>query len=237
MPIKTRYISLIDDIRNHVFTWATDDDWKKLPPALNTALTTVMNELKIYESLKAIGKADERAETTEKQDKTEFIAIFKQKYLEFTDFEYREPITPVHQAIIFRTVERLRQENSSPLEFLEWFFDEFATNERNKQYMPPTINFVNSTFIVDKFLYQMKDTLKVRKKDISNKVIRNNLLESAVKLLEKVKDKSLSEKVLAFSRNELTVNKFFDLLLAYSKKYNDNELADKLVKIKEGEKK
>lgn len=237
MPIKTRYISLIDDIRNHVFTWATDDDWKKLPPALNTALTTVMNELKIYESLKAIGKADERAETTEKQDKRDFIAIFKHKYLEFTDFEYREPITPVHQAIIFRTVERLRQENSSPLEFLEWFFDEFATNERNKQYMPPTINFVSSTFIVDKFLYQMKDTLKVRKKDISNKVIRNNLLESAVKLLEKVKDKSLSEKVLAFSRNELTVSKFFDLLLAYAKKHNDTELTDKLIKIKEGEKK
>ena len=222
MPAKTRYIPLIDEIKNHIFTWATDDDWKKLPPALNTALTTVMNELKIYESLKAIGKADERAETTEKQDKTDFIAIFKQKYLEFTDFEYREPITPVHQAIIYRTVERLRQENSSPLEFLEWFFDEFATNERNKQYMPPTINFVNSTFIIDKFLYQM---------------IRNNLLESAVTLLEKVKDKSLSEKVLAFSRNELTVNKFFDLLLAYSKKYNDNELTDKLVKIKEGEKK
>lgn len=235
--IKTRYISLIDEIRNHVFTWATDDDWKKLPPTVNTAITTLMNELKIYESLKAIGKNDERTEVSEKQDKTDFIAIFKQKYLEFTDFNYREPITPVHQAIIYKTVQRLRQEGSSPIEYLEWFFDDFATNERNKQFMPPTINFVNATFVVDKYLYQMKETLKMRKKDISQMALRNNLLTLAVPFLEKIKDKSLSAKVLAFSRNELTITKFYELLLAYAKKYNETELIDKLVKMKEGDKK
>ena len=48
----TRYIELIDDIRNHVFQWATDSDWGKLPPKVNVALTTLINELKIAEAVK-----------------------------------------------------------------------------------------------------------------------------------------------------------------------------------------
>ena len=54
----TRYIELIDDIGNHVFQWATDSDWSKLPPKVNIALTTLMNELKIAKALKDAGAID-----------------------------------------------------------------------------------------------------------------------------------------------------------------------------------
>lgn len=225
---SNRYYPLIDEIKNHVFQWATDEDWKKLPPTINVALTNVMNELKIYESLKAIGQQDERVETSEKQDKLDFIAIFKQKYLEFTDLNYREKITPVHQLLISNNMRLLRQEGSSPLEFLEWFFDDFATQERNKQYMPPTIQFTLSSFIVNKYLYQMKDALKLRKKDIDNMAVSNLLLNIAIPFLEETKDKDLSVKILSFSKKELTVKKFMDLLIGFAEKYKKQDIIDKI---------
>lgn len=228
-----RYYPLIEEIKNHVFQWATEEDWKKIPPALNVALTQVMNELKIYESLKAAGQEDERSETSEKQDKKEFIAIFKQKYLEFTDLNFRDPITPVHQVIISKSIKLLRQEGATPLEFIEWFFDDFATQERNKQFMPPTINFMLSSFVVNKFLYQMKETLKMRKKDVDNMAISNLLLQIGVDLLDKVKDKNLSTKVLAFSRKEISVKKFVELLNNFAIKYNENDVIEKLKEIME----
>lgn len=228
-----RYYPLIEEIKNHVFQWATEEDWKKIPPALNVALTQVMNELKIYESLKAAGQEDERSETSEKQDKKEFIAIFKQKYLEFTDLNFRDPITPVHQVIISKSIKLLRQEGATPLEFIEWFFDDFATQERNKQFMPPTINFMLSSFVVNKFLYQMKETLKMRKKDVDNMAISNLLLQIGVDLLDKVKDKNLSTKVLAFSRKEISVKKFVELLNNFAIKYNENDVVEKLKEIME----
>lgn len=226
-----RYYPLIEEIKNHIFQWATEEDWKKIPPALNVALTQVMNELKIYESLKAAGQEDERSETSEKQDKKEFIAIFKQKYLEFTDLNFRDPITPVHQVIISKSIKLLRQEGATPLEFIEWFFDDFATQERNKQFMPPTINFMLSSFVVNKFLYQMKETLKMRKKDVDNMAISNLLLQIGVDLLDKVKDKNLSTKVLAFSRKEISIKKFVELLNNFAIKYNENDVIEKLKEI------
>lgn len=225
---SNRYYPLIDEIKNHVFQWATDDEWKTIPTALNVALTNVMNELKIYESLKAIGQQDSRVESSEKQDKIDFIAIFKQKYLEFTDLNYRDKITPVHQLLISNSMKTLRKEGASPLEFLEWFFDDFATQERNKQYMPPTIPFTLSGFIINKFLFQMKETLKMRKRDIDNIAISNMLLNIAIPFLEEVKDKDLSLKVLAFSQKELTAKKFMELLIGFAEKYKKTDIVEKI---------
>jgi len=229
--VKSRYIELIDDIKNHVFTWATDDDWKKLSGPLNTALTTVMNELKVYEALKNSGFSDDRNEGNEKEEKKKFIAIFKQRYLEFTDFEYREAISPITQTIITKTIQTIKAEGSTIIEFLEWFFDDFATQERNKQYMPPSINFITNNFVVSKYLYQMKDSLKMRKKDMDNLAVRNMLLGIAVPFLEKCKDKDLSEKVLDFSRSKINPRKFIDLLKAFAEKHNDEETIKKIKEI------
>lgn len=228
MSQKTRYISLLDEIKNHVFTWVTDDDWRKLPPSLNTALTTVMNELKVHNAIVNSGIDENNAKYDEKDEKSKFIAIFKQKYLEFTDLNFDEPITPVSQVIILQTIKKLMSEGAISLEFLNWFFDDFATIERNKQYMPPTINFICSAFIVNKFLFQMKESLKMRKKDVENIAVRNSLIEIAIPFLEKVKDKTLSEKMLDFSRNKINPKKFLELLIGYAKKHNEDGMAEKL---------
>jgi len=228
MP-KTRYIELIDEIRNHVFTWAVDDDWKHLPPAINTAITGLMNELKIYESLKAYGKDGITPnESWEKKSKAEFIAVFKQRYLEYTDFDYREAISPATQVVILHAIKRLHEEGSSQIEYLTWFFDEFATQERNKQYMPPTMKFVCSTFVLDKYLFQMKDALKMKKKNMDEMAVRTMLLGLAVPFLEKVKDKDLSGVVIEYSQSRITAKKFTNSLLSFAKKYSDAELTAKL---------
>ena len=62
---QTRYIQLFDDIKNHVFQWALDPDWKKLPKSVGIALTQVMNELKIHEALRAAGGTDDREDNTD----------------------------------------------------------------------------------------------------------------------------------------------------------------------------
>ena len=54
MASSKRYYPLIDEIKYHVFNWATDDEWKTLPSNLNVALTSLMNELKIQEALSCV---------------------------------------------------------------------------------------------------------------------------------------------------------------------------------------
>lgn len=228
MP-KTRYIELIDEIRNHVFTWASDEDWKRLPPAVNNAITGLMNELKIQESLKAYGKDGvAQNESWEKKSKAEFIAVFKSRYLEYTDFDYHEVISPATQVIMVHAIRRLHDEGSNHTEYLSWFFDEFATQERNKQYMPPTIKFVCSTFVIDKYLFQMKDALKMKKKNMDEMAVRTMLLGLAVPFLERVKDKDLSALVIEYSQSKITAKKFTNSLLSFAKKYADTELTAKL---------
>ncbi len=82
---STRYIPLFDEIKNHVFQWASDADWKTLPAALNTALTKVMTELKTAEALKEAGAVDERELSDPKRDKKAFFALFRRKCVETCD--------------------------------------------------------------------------------------------------------------------------------------------------------
>ncbi len=228
---QTRYIELIDEIKNHVFQWSTDNDWKKLPPSLNTALTTVMNELKIYDSLKLAGCSDDRIESTEKKEKISFIALFKQKYLEYTNFDYHEKITPATQAIVSIGLKRLKREGADYIDFINWFFDDFASQERNKQYMPPRLQFIVSTFILDKYLFLMKEDLKMKKKDIDEMSIRTLLLGIAVPFLEKTHDKDLSALVVDYNRGKIPAKTFSQKLLEFGKRYSDNTVIGKMNEI------
>ena len=124
---SSRYYPLIDEIKYHVFNWATENEWKKLPKALNVALTQVMNEIKIHEALKSTGQVDDREDRNEKQDKIAFINLFKRKYLELTDLNFNDPITPIHQVNINRVITEISREGGNYAEFIEWFFDDFCS--------------------------------------------------------------------------------------------------------------
>jgi hypothetical protein len=218
-----RYYPLIDEIKYHVFNWATEEEWKKLPRNLNVALTTLMNELKIQESLQKAGTLNcDDEEGSEKSNRNSFIAFFKKKYLEFTDLNFNQPITPINNVNINRVIKDINQEGGNFTEFIEWFFDDFCSIEQNKKFMPPQINFMCSSLVVNKYLFTMKDTLKMRKKEMDNIAVRNMLLGIALPLVERTKSKQLSQKVLDFSNSKITASKFFELLKQFANKLEDN---------------
>ena len=220
-----RYYPLIEEIKNHVFQWATEKDWKTLPKALNVALTQVMNELKIYDTLKDIGAKDDReGEETGKQAKWGFIRIFKRKYLEATDMNFDEPITPINQVNINRTITDISREGGNYVDFVEWFFDDFCSLESNKKfYMPPTINKMCCSVVVKKYLYEKKDELRIHKEEISNQAVRNLLLQVALPFAERTKNREFSQKILDFSNGILSVTKFFELMKNFAEKLDDRE--------------
>lgn len=216
----TRYIELIDDIRNHVFQWATDADWGRLPPKVNVALTTLMNELKIAE---AVGRAGERDDSDESitAEKRRFIACFKKKYLERITFEFTDPITPVNQCNIARVINELKAEGGTYIEFIEWFFDDYCALEENKKFMPPQINYMCSNYVVKKYLYQMKDKLRMRKENISKESTRTMLLDIALPLQKRISCSGFAQKIIDYDNGVIAASKFFDLMKAFARKYDD----------------
>lgn len=222
---KTRYIELIDDINNHVFQWAADEDWRKLPPKVNVALTTLMNELKIAQAIKESGGKDIDMDNA-KADKWGFIALFKKKYLTYTNFEFRDKITPLHQCNIDRAIQTIKEEGGNYVEFLEWFFDDFLSVEENKKnpfYCPPALNTVCSNNIVNKYLFVMKDTLRIRKSNISKENVRTLLLDVALSLGKRIDDPDFRKKIVDYDNQLMTPTKFLSLMQVFAKKHDDKE--------------
>ena len=219
----TRYIELMDDIMNHVFQWATDRDWHKLPPKVNIALTTLMNELKIAKAIKESGvtDSDDDSITTERR---RFISFFKKKYLESAGFDFNEAITPANKVNIARVINDLKEDGGNYIDFIEWFFDDFCSLEENKQrYMPVQLNLMCQKFIVNKFRYKMKDTFRMRKENIGEEAVRTMLLEIALPMQKRIASSDFSQKIIAFDKRTLTPTKFVTLMKAFAEKYNDTE--------------
>lgn len=215
---------LIDEIGNHVFQWACDPDWKTLPKRVNIVLTELMNELKFAAIMKETGVADD--ENNIKKDKVAFFTLFKRKYVVACDMTYDRPMEVVEQMNIKRVVERLREEGANYIEFIEWFFDDWLSLEQNKKYTPPSINLICKNFVVDKYLFEMKDKLRIRKKQIDEQGVRNMLLEIALPFARRIKDKDFMQKIMDYSNSVITSTKFLDLLGKFAEKYNDQEVID-----------
>ena len=228
----SRIFPLTEEIKMHVLTWETDPEFKKLSKSLIQALTTVINEIKVHDALISTGAGElNEDETSLSKERKKFIAIFKQRYLQEIDFEYKEPINGVVMAILTKVVERLLTEGTNSKEYLDWLWDEFFVEERNKKYLPPTIQFVCSSWIIDKFIFLKKDSLRIRKKDLVDATIKNIVLELAVKFMETTKDKDFGNKTLNFTRGEITINKFLDIFKKFAIKYKDENILNELNKI------
>lgn len=233
MAYEKRPYPLIDEIKMHVFLWASDNEWKKLPVAIKEAINITMNEIKINEALKNSNLQDERIEeNSPANEKRKFIAIFKQKYLEYCDFAYNGTIDAGTLFIIGQLIQRLTSEGANSLDYLNWFFDDFMRDEYNKsKYAPPTIKIAVSNFVVDKYIFLNKDALKVRKQDLQNIRVKNAIMLLATKFLEQSKDKEFGQKVLDYSRGNLSLRKFASLFLATLKKNKNEELFKELQSI------
>ena len=221
----TRYIELFDDISNHVFQWATDEDWGKLPPKVNVALTTLMNELKIAKALQEAGHADSDEDSIA-TDKRRFVALFKKKHVEAFDLAFTDAITPINQVNMKRVITDLKAEGGKYEEFIEWFFDDYCTLEENKKFMPPAINFMCSNYVVKKYLYNMKDKLRIRRENIDMEKVRTMLLEIALPMRKRINNPAFEQKIMDFDTRLISATKFFDLMKAFARKCNDKECLD-----------
>jgi len=234
MAYEKRPYPLLDEIKMHVFLWASDNEWKKLPPAIKEAVTITMNEIKVSEALKSYGIEDERVtpENLPSSEKRKFIAIFKQKYLEYSDLVYNGTIDSATLFIVGNLVQRLVAEGASSIEYLNWFFDEFMREEYNKKkYAPPSIKIATSSFVVDKYLFLNKDNLRVRKQSLLNAKVKNAVTELATRFLEKIKNREFALKILDFSKGEISLKKFSTIFLTLLHKNNENEMIEELKKI------
>lgn len=228
--ISTRPYSLFDEIKMHVFTWACDQDWNKLPVAMKESLTTVMNEVKIVEVLRESGENDERID--EKgliAEKRKYIAIFKQKYMEYCDFAYSGGVDAGTQFIISGMVKKLSDEGFASMDYLCWFFDDFMRDEYNKtKYAPPTIKLTTSNFVYEKFLFQNKDKAKLRKRDIQEANVRNAISSLATEFLKKERDKEFGQKLLEFARGEISIRKFCGIFTSLLEKKGETKTIEEL---------
>lgn len=218
-----RAIPLVDEIRMHALMWVSDPDFKKASPALTQALMTLLNEVKLQNALKEMGEEISGTGSVN-EEKKKFIAIFKSKFLEYADFEHTEDITNVTSHLIVKLNERLIKEGTNSQEYLNWFFDEWAREERNKKYMPPTMSFVCTSWIVDKYMFMHKDSLRIRQKDLVMTQAKNKILEISVRYLERKPNKDMGIKMLAFSRGQESMKKFVDAIKKYAQANGDADV-------------
>lgn len=227
--MNNRIVSLVDEIRMHLKIWLYDNDFRKLRPELSQALTMAFNQIKVHDAIlnTGVGELKENQTPLSKERKI-FIAIFKQRYLQNIDLKYDKPLNVTTNAILTKTLQKLLTEGTNSQEFLEWLWTDFFVLEKNKKYLPCDIAFVCNSWIVDKFLYLKKDSLRIRKKDLVDAGIKNKITQLSVPFLQKYKDKEFGEKVLLFARGQITITKFLSIFKKFCEKYGDIETKQKI---------
>jgi len=226
MPLPSkRYYPLFDEIRNHVFQWATDPDWRTLSPALVCAMQQVMNQLKVDQVLSKIPMKEDAPSDAKNQQL--FIKIFRDRYLEFTDLTYDDAITPVHRLNIKNVITKLKEKGATISEYLEWFFDDWCTKEKNKELMPPGIGLCLKGSIVNAFLYQKADDLRIREQQLRKQHVSNQIYDIAVSLYERHKDEEIvqefAQKLVDFRHEKVTPTHFVRVMAEFAKKIPGEE--------------
>lgn len=227
---------LIDEIKMHLFTWAAEEEWKKLPVPLKEAINMAMNEIKVHEALKKFGGDDDRIDQKGADEKKVYFAIFKQKYLEFSDMQYSGSFDSTSRFIAGNVISRLKSEGASSQEYLEWFFKEFMSDEFNKRrYAPPQLKVTLSNAIVDKFIYLNKDRLSVRKQDIANYKVKNALMTLATEYLKRSVSKEFckefGQKIISYSRGDISLRKFSTIFINLLHTQGEVELEKEVLNI------
>ena len=231
MPSKRPY-PLWDEIKMHVFVWSADPEWKSLPPALKQAITAVMNEVKIGDQLKQMGAGEQTEEQSVQNEKRRFLAVFRQRYNEYCGFPYEQTVDPTVLFIVGELVSRFIQEGTNSVEYLQWFFEDFMKDEYNKKkFAPPTLNIAVSRFVVDKFMFLNKDSMKVRKQDVINAAVKNAVIKMATDYLEVIRDRDFGQKVLDYSRGDLSLKKFSAVFMESLHRRGDNTRLEELKRI------
>jgi len=127
-------------------------------------------------------------------DRKKYIAIFKARYLEFTDLKYTRTLLPLEGRLIRQTNKTLEDAGFTAEEYLKWTFEEFFVE--NPKFAPGTIKQTCSEHFLHKFLTDKRDIRDERKKaDVAQKE-GHALLNKARQMIRASSDKNFKENVM-----------------------------------------
>jgi len=90
--------------------------------------------------------------------KRQFIEIFKNRYLQLTDFEYDRPITGVDAKMIKQLTQKLEAKGFTADDYLRWIFEAFLPD--NDKFCPPALKWTCSAFALESFFYANRHKVK-----------------------------------------------------------------------------
>jgi hypothetical protein len=133
-----------------------------------------------------------------------YIAIFKARYLELSDSEYKNAISPVEGKMISQLCGNLQESGFTVDEYLKWIFEEFLPTA--DKFCPPQLKWTCCAFIVNKFMYVNKELKKERKESEVRSKMSSDLINSARVCMRKATKPEDVEKI-----KEMSIEDFRDI--------------------------
>jgi hypothetical protein len=114
-------------------------------------------------------------------DRKRFVAIFKTRYAQLLDLEYKKKFTPVEMKLINQVNKELLKNGFTCDEYLKWVFEDFLVE--NEKFSPPTIKSLGAQFILHNFLHANRELREAKKKQELDKKAAVDLIQRARGLL------------------------------------------------------
>ncbi len=232
--INQRTIELTKELEMHMALWKNDVQFKNLHQMVKESFDTLEDALRVSQSLKDMkALSGDTAVDRKAAARKLFISKFKKSFLEMTDFDYEDKISPVTSTIIGSLSEKLLKQGSDVAEYIEWFY-EFLKQDCNKKLCPPNINLAISNTIVNKFLFENKDKFKRRNRDTASAAARMKLITTGAELFEITHDEEVGKQLMKFGENKVSYQKTFDYLERYAEHHGFETVSAKLKVLKKG---
>lgn len=226
--LSERPIKLQDEIKQHIAMWFYDEKtFKKLPKPVQDSLRILQDSIKTHENIEElVGASEIKKQVIDKNnsERTLFIRMYQSKYLEATDLNCKEQFNGTTFVILNGFIDKLSKEGSTVKEYLTWFYDDFLSRAENKKLMPPTFNLAISNSIYEKFLFQFKDTFKMRKNDVSLLKKKNAILGISLGLYKETNDSMIEDYMVKFNGDKTNYAHIRNYVFEVAKKLNKSDI-------------
>lgn len=220
--------TLDEEIRCHCLMWKNDIQFKHLPVYLRETINSALDAVAVSKSMENANVVVNGDDSKKNIETKKFIAIYRSRYMELTDYECEETFNGTTFVIISNFVKKLAEAGSNVDEYLTWIFETFLKNPANKHLCPPNIGLIICDNIKNKFLFEMKDKLRVRRKDAFDSGRKLKLMKIASTLFDEIPDESLGEVILQIGNNKISFNNAANSVMIFASKNNKPELAEEV---------
>jgi len=165
---------------------------------------------------KKIKKEEKKSENQlENDDVRKFIAVFRDRYVNETDIEYKSQISPAEIGMIKSHTKKLSDKNVSIEEYMDWIFDVFFEDKYNKEKFVPGIKLVTGAFLASKFFMVNRDKIRGRAVSVQTKSKRETIRNHGKILYRSTNDRQIQKWLEWEAEKTITTEDLED----YMKKY------------------